>query len=178
MLVDKEDRAPGVTPAAPWRVTDVQALPDYRLKVRFRDGMEGTVDLSRRITGEQAGVFAALRDPAMFAKVHVECGAVTWPGRLDLAPRRHARGHPAAGRVGAGLMKAVGRGTAVYDFYNPAKMVISEIDKGVRLPGAGELAVISCPDAKLACPANCIYNYAIDAQDAHAFRVGRKQKPG
>lgn len=82
----EEDRAPGVIPAAPWRVTDVQALPDYRLKVRFRDGMEGTVYLSRLITGEQAGVFAALRDPAMFAKVHVECGAVTWPGRLDLAP--------------------------------------------------------------------------------------------
>jgi len=83
----EEDRAPGVIPAAPWRVSDVQALPgDYRLKVRFRDGMEGTVDLSRLITGEQAGVFAALRDPALFAKVYVECGVVTWPGGLDLAP--------------------------------------------------------------------------------------------
>jgi len=82
----EEDRAPGVIPAAAWRVTDVQPLPDYRLKVRFRDGMEGTADLSRLITGEQAGVFAALRDPALFAQVHVECGAVAWPGGLDLAP--------------------------------------------------------------------------------------------
>lgn len=82
----EEDRAPGVIPAAPWRVTEVQALPGYRLKVRFRDGTIGTTDLSRLITGEQAGVFAALRDPKLFAQVRVECGAVTWPGGPDLAP--------------------------------------------------------------------------------------------
>ncbi len=82
----EEDRAPGVTPAAPWRVTDVQPLSDYRLKVRFRDATEGIVDLSRLVTGQGAGVFAVLRDPALFAQVRVECGAVTWPGGLDLAP--------------------------------------------------------------------------------------------
>lgn len=82
----EEDRTPGVIPAAPWRVTGVQALPGYRLKVRFRDGIEGAADLSRLITGEQAGVFASLRDPNLFAQVRVECGAVTWPGGLDLAP--------------------------------------------------------------------------------------------
>jgi hypothetical protein len=31
-------------------------------------------------------VFAALRDPALFAQVRVECGVVTWPGGLGLAP--------------------------------------------------------------------------------------------
>lgn len=82
----EEDRAPGVIPAAPWRVTEVQALPGYRLKVRFRDGTIGTADLTRLITGEQAGVFVTLRDPKLFAQVRVECGAVTWPGGPDLAP--------------------------------------------------------------------------------------------
>jgi hypothetical protein len=82
----EEDRAFGVIPAAPWRATDVQPLPGYRLKVRFRDGTEGTADLSRLITGGQAGVFAVLRDPALFAQVYVECGAVAWPGGLDLSP--------------------------------------------------------------------------------------------
>lgn len=82
----EENRAAGVIPAAPWRVTEVQALPSYRLKVRFRDGTAGSADLSRLVTGTQAGVFAALRDPALFAQVHVECGAVVWPGGLDLAP--------------------------------------------------------------------------------------------
>ena len=33
----------------------------------------------------RAGVFAALADPDVFAQVHVEFGAVTWPGELDLA---------------------------------------------------------------------------------------------
>lgn len=33
-----------------------------------------------------AGVFAALADPAVFAQVTVEHGAVTWPGEIDLAP--------------------------------------------------------------------------------------------
>ena len=82
----EEDRAPGVIPAAPWRVTEVLPLPDYRLKVRFRDKTEGVVDLSRLVTGPHAGVFAALRDPNLFTQARVECGAVTWPGGLDLAP--------------------------------------------------------------------------------------------
>lgn len=82
----EEDRAFGVTPAAPWRVREVQPLPGYRLKVRFRDDTEGVVDLSRLVMGPRAGVFAALRDPALFAQVRVEWGAVTWPGGLDLAP--------------------------------------------------------------------------------------------
>jgi Protein of unknown function (DUF2442) len=32
------------------------------------------------------GVFTALKDPALFAQAHIESGAVTWPGDLDLAP--------------------------------------------------------------------------------------------
>ncbi len=76
----------GPNPTAAWRVTDVQPLPDYRLRVRFRDQTEGVVDLSRLVTGQGAGVFAALRAPAVFAQVRIECGAVTWPGGPDLAP--------------------------------------------------------------------------------------------
>jgi hypothetical protein len=33
-----------------------------------------------------AGVFVALRGVALFNRVGVEYGAVTWPGELDLAP--------------------------------------------------------------------------------------------
>jgi hypothetical protein len=63
----------------------VQPLPDWRLAVRFADGTRGEADLSRLIT-EGRGVFAALRDPTVFAQVGVEHGAVTWPGDVDLAP--------------------------------------------------------------------------------------------
>ena len=63
-----------------------RGFPGYRLRVRFNDGVEGEVDMSRLIHGPHAGVFAALRDEALFRKVHLAFGAVTWPGGLDLAP--------------------------------------------------------------------------------------------
>ena len=86
----QKDRATPVTPAvcptAPWRVQDVKALPGDRLFVRFVDGLTGTVDLSALIASPKAGVFARLRDRTLFEQVHVEMGAVVWPGELDLAP--------------------------------------------------------------------------------------------
>jgi hypothetical protein len=50
------------------------------------DGTEGTVAVSRLICGDRAGVFAGLRDHALFAQTFVELGAVTGPGEIDLAP--------------------------------------------------------------------------------------------
>lgn len=77
---------PGIEPRAAWRVADVEAAAAYRLRVRFNDATEGEVDLSKLILGQNAGVFAALRDEALFRRVHVALGAITWPGGLDLAP--------------------------------------------------------------------------------------------
>ena len=73
-------------PRSPWRVTSVEALPGLRLGVAFADGLTGTVDMSRMVHSPKAGVFAALADPSLFAQVKLECGSVTWPGELDLAP--------------------------------------------------------------------------------------------
>jgi hypothetical protein len=67
-------------------VKDVIPLPGRRLAVRFHDGVTGIVDMAGLIDAPDAGVFAALRDPAVFAQVAVEFGAVTWPGEIDLAP--------------------------------------------------------------------------------------------
>ncbi len=67
-----DQSARGWTPVA-----DVQGLSGYRLRVRFNDGVEGEVDMSRLIHGPHAGVFAALRDEALFRKVHLAFGAVT-----------------------------------------------------------------------------------------------------
>jgi len=77
---------PPIQPRMPWRVTTVEALPEFRLRVRFVDGTEGTVDLAAMIHSPDAGVFAALADPARFALARIEYGAVTWPGEIDLAP--------------------------------------------------------------------------------------------
>ena len=77
---------PPIVPKARWRVASVEALPDYRLRVRFLDGLEGIVDMNRLIFSPEAGVFAALSDTALFGQVYLEYGAVTWPGEIDLAP--------------------------------------------------------------------------------------------
>jgi len=75
-----------VAPRSPWRVTEVEALPGFRLRVAFADGLAGMVDMSRMVHSLKAGVFAALADPSLFAQVTLEYGAVAWPGELDLAP--------------------------------------------------------------------------------------------
>ena len=86
----EEDRSTGLTPPiiprSPWRVEHLTVLANFRLRVRFNDGTEGEVDLGRLINSAEAGVFAALRDEALFQQAAVHLGAVTWPGDLDLAP--------------------------------------------------------------------------------------------
>ena len=67
----------------PWRVARVDATEDRTLLVRFLDGLSGVV---RFEPTKFRGVFEVLKDPVVFRQVHVEYGAVTWPGGLDLAP--------------------------------------------------------------------------------------------
>jgi len=77
---------PTLRPTVPWRAASVEALPRFRLRVRFLDGLEGTVDMSALIASPNAGVFAALADPEAFNRAFVALGAVCWPGGLDIAP--------------------------------------------------------------------------------------------
>ena len=67
------------------RIVAAEARPDYRLWVRFEDGLEGEVSV-KHLVGR--GVFASWSDEAEFRKVYVdeEAGTVGWPGDLDLAP--------------------------------------------------------------------------------------------
>lgn len=78
--------AQSIQPVAPWRVRSVEVLPDYRLNVRFVDGLEGVVDMKNMLWSSSAGVFESLREQTVFSQAHVVLGAVTWPGDLDLAP--------------------------------------------------------------------------------------------
>ncbi|MCL2308264.1 MAG: DUF2442 domain-containing protein [Proteobacteria bacterium] len=70
----------------PWRITEVEVLPAFCLRVWFVDGSQGTVDMMALIHSPHAGVFAALADPSLFAQAHIEYGVVVWPGEIDLAP--------------------------------------------------------------------------------------------
>jgi hypothetical protein len=66
-----------------WTVVEVEPKPPLALAVRFLDGTRGTV---RFEASHLRGVFEALKDPAIFQQVRIECGAVAWPGDIDLAP--------------------------------------------------------------------------------------------
>ena len=63
-----------------------RALGDYRLHLRFEDGVEGVVDLAALLSFQ--GIFEPLRDPAYFAQVRVDAdlGTVAWPNGADLDP--------------------------------------------------------------------------------------------
>jgi hypothetical protein len=66
------------------RVVKVTALPQYRLRVEFADGVAGEVEIFPRLSGP---VFEPLRDEAVFRQVTIdEYGAVCWPNGPDLAP--------------------------------------------------------------------------------------------
>ena len=80
------ETVPPIVCNQPDDVAEVQALDEFRLRVRFHDGSEGHVDMNGLIHSPRAGVFAQLADPARFAAAEVQYGAVTWPGELDLAP--------------------------------------------------------------------------------------------
>jgi hypothetical protein len=68
------------------RIVAIEPRQNFRLYVRFEDGIEGEADLSD-IAGR--GVFRRwLEHPGEFQEVRVDeqSGAPTWPGGLDVAP--------------------------------------------------------------------------------------------
>jgi hypothetical protein len=66
-----------------WDVIDVKTIAPLALQVKFEDGTIGKV---RFENSHLTGVFEALKNPATFNQVHIDNGAVAWPGDIDLAP--------------------------------------------------------------------------------------------
>ena len=67
------------------RVIDARHAGDYRVWLRFADGLSGEIDLERELWGP---AFVSLRDVAEFARLRVEpdLGTIVWPNGADLAP--------------------------------------------------------------------------------------------
>ncbi len=66
-------------------VLDMRVLDDFRIWLRFNDGIEGVADLAQSLHGT---VFEPLRDPAVFAhaRLDTELHTVAWANGADLAP--------------------------------------------------------------------------------------------
>jgi hypothetical protein len=67
------------------RITSVDPLEGFRLRLAFTDGLVREVDLSGDLWGQMA---EPLQDPAYFRRVSVdtELGTVVWPNGYDLDP--------------------------------------------------------------------------------------------
>jgi hypothetical protein len=66
------------------RPIEVKALPNFRIWLRYDDGVEGEIDLSD-LAGR--GVFKAWNDLAFFNSVRLAShGAIEWDPDLDICP--------------------------------------------------------------------------------------------
>lgn len=67
------------------RIVEVKPLANYRVRLKFSDGVEGIVDLSE-LAGK--GVFSAWEDVNFFNSVYVdkESRTIVWGKEIDLCP--------------------------------------------------------------------------------------------
>jgi Protein of unknown function (DUF2442) len=67
------------------RVTECRASPDYKLWLKFDDGLEGSVFLGNLL---EVGAFSAWRDVARFCRATLDQKAATvvWDGGIKLDP--------------------------------------------------------------------------------------------
>jgi len=67
-----------------FKVSQVKALPNYRLWLKYNDGTEGEVDLSY-LVGK--GVFSIWKNIDNFKKVYIgSSGQIAWSDQIDLCP--------------------------------------------------------------------------------------------
>ena len=65
-----------------FRPVEVKALPNYRIRVKFSDGVEGEADLSH-LVGK--GIFSRWENNEEFEKVHLtSSGDIVWDDQIDV----------------------------------------------------------------------------------------------
>jgi hypothetical protein len=80
------------------KVTRLEKLGGFRLRVRFNDGSEGVHDFTAMVN-ESGPMLEPLRDAAYFSRVFLEFGTPTWPNGFDIAPEWPRREMEAAGEL-------------------------------------------------------------------------------
>ena len=66
-------------------IHNVKYLTEYQLEVSFSNGRTGVADFRHLLDGK---MFAALRDPSVFAQARIdqELETIVWPNGADVAP--------------------------------------------------------------------------------------------
>lgn len=67
------------------KVTKLESLGGFRLRVHFADGSVGEHDFTS-LVAKPGKMSEPLRDPAFFAQVRLEYSAPTWPNGYDMCP--------------------------------------------------------------------------------------------
>jgi len=65
------------------KVTSVEVLKSYQLKITFEGGEQRQFDAAPYL---EKGVFNQLKDKALFDLAYVQWDTVCWPGELDISP--------------------------------------------------------------------------------------------
>ena len=68
-----------------YHVMEAKQVSGYILRLKFRDGTEGEIDLEPELSGP---MFEPLKDPKQFGlfRVDPEFHTLVWPNGADLAP--------------------------------------------------------------------------------------------
>jgi hypothetical protein len=67
-----------------FKPVQVKALPDYKLWIKYADGVEGVLDLAH-LVGK--GVFALWEDYTAFQAVYIGgSGEIAWGEQIDICP--------------------------------------------------------------------------------------------
>jgi len=82
----------------PTKITRLEKLSGFKLRVSFNDGSGGVHDFAALVT-EPGPMLEPLRDGAYFSRVFLEFGAPTWPNGFDIAPEWLRREMEAAGEL-------------------------------------------------------------------------------
>ncbi len=80
------------------KVTDLEVVAPFGLRVRFNTGQAGTHDCSSLVR-EPGPMIEPLRDASFFARAFLEFGAPTWPNGFDMSPEWLRREMLAAGEL-------------------------------------------------------------------------------
>lgn len=66
-------------------IDQVTYINDYKLELKFNNGIHKAIDLSSELEGE---IFLPLKDRTYFKKVYLnkDTGTIEWPNGADFAP--------------------------------------------------------------------------------------------